>query len=65
MLLVLSQSQMNPAVRGTKGYLGAEWFRNKSVTAKADVYSFGYCYWRSYAAEGGLAWKLARQKEQF
>ncbi|KAJ8436484.1 LOW QUALITY PROTEIN: hypothetical protein Cgig2_000469 [Carnegiea gigantea] len=35
---MLTYSQMNPAVRGTKGYLAAEWFRNKSVTAKADFW---------------------------
>uniref|UniRef100_A0A803KM10 Non-specific serine/threonine protein kinase n=1 Tax=Chenopodium quinoa TaxID=63459 RepID=A0A803KM10_CHEQI len=40
-LLVLNQSYTNTAVRGTKGYLAPEWFRNKPVTVKVDVYSFG------------------------
>ncbi|KMT14408.1 hypothetical protein BVRB_4g071870 [Beta vulgaris subsp. vulgaris] len=40
-LLVLNQTQTITAVRGTKGYLAPEWFRNKPVTVKVDVYSFG------------------------
>ncbi|KAB5565122.1 hypothetical protein DKX38_005176 [Salix brachista] len=28
-------------MRGTKGYLSPEWFRNKPITVKVDVYSFG------------------------
>ncbi|KNA15702.1 hypothetical protein SOVF_095830 [Spinacia oleracea] len=40
-LLVLNQTHTNTAVRGTKGYLAPEWFRNKPVTVKVDVYSFG------------------------
>ncbi|KMT14418.1 hypothetical protein BVRB_4g071970 [Beta vulgaris subsp. vulgaris] len=40
-LLVLNQTQTNTAIRGTKGYVAPEWFRNKPVTVKVDVYSFG------------------------
>ncbi|KNA25157.1 hypothetical protein SOVF_008830 [Spinacia oleracea] len=40
-LLILNQTQTNTAVRGTKGYVAPEWFRNKPVTVKVDVYSFG------------------------
>ncbi|OAY58830.1 G-type lectin S-receptor-like serine/threonine-protein kinase RLK1 [Manihot esculenta] len=40
-LLVLDQSQTFTAIRGTKGYVAPEWFRNMAVTVKADVYSFG------------------------
>ncbi|KMT14414.1 hypothetical protein BVRB_4g071930 [Beta vulgaris subsp. vulgaris] len=39
-LLVLNQSQTTTAIRGTKGYVAPEWFRNKPVTVKVDVYSF-------------------------
>ncbi|RVW32765.1 G-type lectin S-receptor-like serine/threonine-protein kinase RLK1 [Vitis vinifera] len=28
-------------IRGTKGYIAPEWFRNQPVTVKVDVYSFG------------------------
>ncbi|XP_074283867.1 G-type lectin S-receptor-like serine/threonine-protein kinase LECRK3 [Silene latifolia] len=40
-LLVLNQNYTNTAVRGTKGYLAPEWFKNKPVSVKVDVYSFG------------------------
>ena len=40
-LLVLNQTHTNTAIRGTKGYVAPEWFRNKPVTLKVDVYSFG------------------------
>ncbi|KAJ8770849.1 hypothetical protein K2173_021764 [Erythroxylum novogranatense] len=40
-LLVLNQSQTLTAIRGTKGYVAPEWFRNMPVTVKVDVYSFG------------------------
>ncbi|XP_021771993.1 G-type lectin S-receptor-like serine/threonine-protein kinase LECRK3 [Chenopodium quinoa] len=40
-LLDLNQSQTTTVIRGTKGYVAPEWFRNKPVTAKVDVYSFG------------------------
>lgn len=40
-LLVLNQSRTNTAIRGTRGYVAPEWFRNKPITVKVDVYSFG------------------------
>ncbi|KAM6578975.1 hypothetical protein CsatB_030812 [Cannabis sativa] len=40
-LLMMNQSQTNTAIRGTKGYVAPEWFRNMSITSKVDVYSFG------------------------
>ncbi|KAK9692399.1 hypothetical protein RND81_09G261500 [Saponaria officinalis] len=40
-LLHLNQSQTNTAIRGTKGYVAPEWFKNKPVSVKVDVYSFG------------------------
>ncbi|KAJ7979056.1 Receptor-like protein kinase [Quillaja saponaria] len=40
-LLQMNQSQTNTAIRGTKGYVAGEWFRNMPITAKVDVYSFG------------------------
>ncbi|GKB88596.1 G-type lectin S-receptor-like serine/threonine-protein kinase LECRK3 [Tanacetum coccineum] len=40
-LLIRNQSRTNTGIRGTKGYVAPEWFRNTPVTTKVDVYSFG------------------------
>ncbi|XP_050216363.1 G-type lectin S-receptor-like serine/threonine-protein kinase LECRK4 [Mercurialis annua] len=40
-LLINNQSRTLTCIRGTKGYVAPEWFRNTPVTAKVDVYSFG------------------------
>ncbi|GKD00318.1 G-type lectin S-receptor-like serine/threonine-protein kinase LECRK3, partial [Tanacetum coccineum] len=39
-LLIRNQSRTNTRIRGTKGYVAPEWFRNTPVTTKVDVYSF-------------------------
>ncbi|KAM7497570.1 hypothetical protein LguiA_021984 [Lonicera macranthoides] len=40
-LLMVDQSRIHTAIRGTKGYVAPEWFRNTPVTVKVDIYSFG------------------------
>ncbi|ONH99196.1 hypothetical protein PRUPE_6G017200 [Prunus persica] len=40
-LLMMNQSKTHTAIRGTKGYVAPEWFRNMPITTKVDVYSFG------------------------
>lgn len=40
-LLNIGQSYTNTGIRGTKGYVAPEWFRNQPITVKVDVYSFG------------------------
>ncbi|XP_019163945.1 PREDICTED: G-type lectin S-receptor-like serine/threonine-protein kinase RLK1 [Ipomoea nil] len=40
-LLMMNQSRTYTNIRGTKGYVAPEWFRNNQVTVKVDVYSFG------------------------
>ncbi|GFZ18212.1 receptor-like protein kinase 1 [Actinidia rufa] len=40
-LLTIGQSYTHTAIRGTKGYVAPEWFRNMPITVKVDVYSFG------------------------
>ncbi|XVE86292.1 hypothetical protein DITRI_Ditri18aG0023700 [Diplodiscus trichospermus] len=40
-LLMNEETRTLTAVRGTRGYVAPEWFRNKPITAKVDVYSFG------------------------
>ncbi|XP_057449779.1 G-type lectin S-receptor-like serine/threonine-protein kinase LECRK3 [Lotus japonicus] len=40
-LLLSDQSRTNTMIRGTKGYVAPEWFKNVPVTVKVDVHSFG------------------------
>ncbi|ERN11625.1 hypothetical protein AMTR_s00022p00195970 [Amborella trichopoda] len=40
-LLQHDQTRTDTDIRGTRGYVAPEWFRNVSITAKVDVYSFG------------------------
>ncbi|KAI9128926.1 hypothetical protein K1719_000409 [Acacia pycnantha] len=40
-LLKIDQTATTTAMRGTKGYVAVEWFKNKPITVKVDVYSFG------------------------
>ncbi|KAK7252695.1 hypothetical protein RIF29_36833 [Crotalaria pallida] len=40
-LLLSGQSRTKTMIRGTRGYVAPEWFRNIPVTVKVDVYSFG------------------------
>jgi len=40
-LLMANQTRTTTGVRGTRGYLAPEWFRNMPISSKVDVYSFG------------------------
>ncbi|WOK91980.1 G-type lectin S-receptor-like serine/threonine-protein kinase LECRK3 [Canna indica] len=40
-LLKTDQTRTRTDIRGTKGYVAPEWFRQAGVTTKVDVYSFG------------------------
>ncbi|XP_060211534.1 G-type lectin S-receptor-like serine/threonine-protein kinase LECRK2 [Lycium barbarum] len=40
-LLGKDQTGTTTKVRGTRGYVAPEWFRNTAITVKVDVYSFG------------------------
>jgi hypothetical protein len=40
-LLRMDQSRTLTNIRGTKGYVAPEWFRNMMITSKVDVYSYG------------------------
>ncbi|GKA70372.1 G-type lectin S-receptor-like serine/threonine-protein kinase LECRK3 [Tanacetum coccineum] len=40
-ILMRNQSRTSIGIRGTKGYVAPEWFRNIPVIVKVDVYSFG------------------------
>ncbi|KAK6925694.1 Bulb-type lectin domain [Dillenia turbinata] len=40
-LLSTNQTQTTTGIRGTKGYVAPEWFKNMPITIKVDVYSYG------------------------
>ncbi|KAL3747772.1 hypothetical protein ACJRO7_016562 [Eucalyptus globulus] len=40
-LLMVNQTRTITGVRGTRGYLAPEWFKNMPISSKVDVYSFG------------------------
>ncbi|KAL1550354.1 G-type lectin S-receptor-like serine/threonine-protein kinase LECRK3 [Salvia divinorum] len=40
-LLKADQTRTTTAIRGTRGYVAPEWFRNMPITVKVDVYSYG------------------------
>ncbi|KAK4493251.1 hypothetical protein RD792_017873 [Penstemon davidsonii] len=40
-LLRPDQTRTTTCIRGTRGYVAPEWFRNMPITVKVDVYSFG------------------------
>uniref|UniRef100_A0A5B7ABP7 Receptor-like serine/threonine-protein kinase n=1 Tax=Davidia involucrata TaxID=16924 RepID=A0A5B7ABP7_DAVIN len=39
--LMFDQTRTLTGIRGTRGYVAPEWFKNVPVTVKVDVYSFG------------------------
>ncbi|XXG68973.1 hypothetical protein AAC387_Pa06g1947 [Persea americana] len=40
-LLTPNQTRTFTGPRGTRGYLAPEWYQNKPISVKADIYSFG------------------------
>ncbi|KAJ0976522.1 hypothetical protein J5N97_011996 [Dioscorea zingiberensis] len=40
-LLMPTQTRTFTGIRGTRGYLAPEWYKNVPITVKTDVYSFG------------------------
>ncbi|KAJ4724157.1 Receptor-like protein kinase [Melia azedarach] len=40
-ILKPDQTRTTTALRGTRGYVAPEWFKNQPITVKVDVYSFG------------------------
>ncbi|RWR97734.1 G-type lectin S-receptor-like serine/threonine-protein kinase LECRK1 [Cinnamomum micranthum f. kanehirae] len=41
MLLTPNQTRTFTGPRGTRGYLAPEWYQNKPISVKADIYSLG------------------------
>ncbi|KAL5566524.1 hypothetical protein UlMin_029688 [Ulmus minor] len=56
-ILKTDQTRTTTQIRGTKGYVAPEWFRNKHVSVKVDIYSYGIvlleliCCRKSFEAE--------------
>lgn len=56
-LLRADQTRTTTGIRGTRGYVAPEWFKNMRVTVKVDVYSYGVmllellCCRRNYEPE--------------
>ncbi|KAL5567260.1 hypothetical protein UlMin_030424 [Ulmus minor] len=40
-ILMTNQTRTTTGIRGTRGYVAPEWFRNRPVSVKVDVYSYG------------------------
>ncbi|XXG46272.1 hypothetical protein AAC387_Pa02g1156 [Persea americana] len=40
-LMKADQTRSITSIRGTRGYVSPEWFKNMPITTKVDVYSFG------------------------
>ncbi|XP_057776756.1 G-type lectin S-receptor-like serine/threonine-protein kinase LECRK1 [Salvia miltiorrhiza] len=40
-LMRADQTRTTTGIRGTRGYVAPEWFRNMPITVKVDVYSYG------------------------
>ncbi|XP_062099729.1 G-type lectin S-receptor-like serine/threonine-protein kinase LECRK1 [Humulus lupulus] len=40
-LLMPDQTRTMTGIKGTRGFVAPEWYKNMPITAKADVYSFG------------------------
>lgn len=61
-LLMNDQTRTLTAIRGTRGYVAPEWFRNMPITAKVDVYSFGVMLLEIICCRKSL--EMEREKEE-
>ncbi|KAJ4711693.1 Receptor-like protein kinase [Melia azedarach] len=61
-LLMNDQTRTLTAIRGTRGYVAPEWFRNMPITAKVDVYSYGVMLLEIICCRKSL--EMEREKEE-
>ncbi|WCJ19005.1 G-type lectin S-receptor-like serine/threonine-protein kinase LECRK3 [Euphorbia peplus] len=61
-LLMSDQTRTLTGIRGTKGYVAPEWFRNMPITAKVDVYSYGIVLLEIICCRKGL--EMERENEE-
>ncbi|KAI3914353.1 hypothetical protein MKW98_014960 [Papaver atlanticum] len=62
-LLMTTQSRISTitGIRGTKGYVAPEWFRNTPVSAKVDVYSYGVMLLEIICCRKGVVQELGEE----
>ncbi|XP_026408801.1 G-type lectin S-receptor-like serine/threonine-protein kinase LECRK4 [Papaver somniferum] len=61
-LLKQDQTKTFTAMRGTRGYIAPEWYRNFPITVKADVYSFGIVLMEIVCCRRALNMELAEDE---
>ncbi|KAI3981125.1 hypothetical protein MKX01_032265 [Papaver californicum] len=57
-LLMHDQTRTQTGVRGTRGYVAPDWFRNTPIRVKVDVYSFGMVLLENIACRKGIELEL-------
>ncbi|KAJ3675603.1 hypothetical protein LUZ60_004645 [Juncus effusus] len=60
-LLYADRTQTTTCIRGTKGYVAPEWFRNTPITAKVDVYSFGVMLLEIICCRRNMEWNTTEE----
>ncbi|KAJ6963108.1 hypothetical protein NC652_001662 [Populus alba x Populus x berolinensis] len=63
-LLLSNQTRTRTMIRGTRGYVAPEWFRNVPVTAKVDVYSFGVVLLEIICSRRSVVMDLEEEEER-
>ncbi|KAJ9158696.1 hypothetical protein P3X46_024257 [Hevea brasiliensis] len=62
-LLMSDQTRTHTGIRGTRGYVAPEWFRNMPITAKVDVYSYGVMLLEIICCRRGLEMENENEEE--
>ncbi|KAH9777067.1 G-type lectin S-receptor-like serine/threonine-protein kinase LECRK4 [Citrus sinensis] len=61
-LLLSDQSRTRTMIRGTRGYVAPEWFKNVPVSAKVDVYSFGVVLLKIICCKRSVEMELGEER---
>ncbi|KAI3984305.1 hypothetical protein MKX01_011259 [Papaver californicum] len=62
-LLMHDQTRIRTGVRGTRGYVAPDWFRNAPITVKVDVYSFGIVLLELISCRKGIELNLGGEEK--
>ncbi|XP_030447747.1 G-type lectin S-receptor-like serine/threonine-protein kinase LECRK3 [Syzygium oleosum] len=62
-LLKMDQSYTHTNIRGTRGYVAPEWFRNWPITMKVDVYSYGVLLLEIICCRSCLGGEMGGERE--